>query len=355
MVKQLQDTSDDFAASLTAGVDQIGTAPAVHKETAKKGGQDDSSGGNDAAIPIVRMAKGHSREKKESKVTVMRKKVDPNRVRMNPYHDRMDDSLNAVKCESLVASIMEETQKEACVVRRVIGDPDIDYELANGARRRWAVSHIRNHMDPTIQLDVEIRDLSDVEMILLMWIENEEREPITDYERGVNFRRITGEEPGCNRVMTRQDIMEKYPNIDKGKLAKMISCAELQDYPQILGIVIDTSEIPFTYGYELVTAMNESAAAKAKVLRLADKMIAKEERLTAVKAIKHLLAAVGDPNTKTGAGDGAIELKDGDRVLLRAKIKKGGGIALDFSRGSVAEGKQVLRERFEQLLSQLPG
>ena len=117
------------------------------------------------------------------------KLVDPARCRMWVRHNRRYDLLSEAACADLLESLRAQGEQEfPAIVRRVEGDPASDYEVICGARRHWAVSHLRNVEHRDIRFLIEERELSDEAAFRLADVENRSRRDICDYERALDYR-----------------------------------------------------------------------------------------------------------------------------------------------------------------------
>ena len=92
--------------------------------------------------------------------------VDPARCRMWHGHNRDYAALSEERCRDLIDSLKAQGKQEMpALVRRVRDDPDHDFEVISGARRHWSVSWLRSHNYPEFRFLVEIRELTDEELV----------------------------------------------------------------------------------------------------------------------------------------------------------------------------------------------
>jgi ParB family chromosome partitioning protein len=104
------------------------------------------------------------------------------------HHNRRYDLLSPAVCSDLLQSLRSQgVQEFPAIVRRVADDPDHDYEVICGARRHWAVSHLRNIEHRDIKFLIEERSLTDEAAFRLADIENRARQDISDYERANDY------------------------------------------------------------------------------------------------------------------------------------------------------------------------
>lgn len=232
--------------------------------------------------------------------------VDPKDCRPWRYHDRMSESLTPERCAELIESILKEGQKEPAVVRALPEGGEFRYEIIYGARRHFACSYIRTTKDEKFPFKVVVKDiLSDEDAAHLTYIENESPDPIRDFERGVFFRRLLGLESGVTAVFVddglgvaeekrrtgRDKLMERF-GVDKAKLSKLLTCAELADYKEVMDIIIDRPGIPFTKGYQLACLLAKDSHSKETILARARALREAGETLGVGKALAELIRAV---------------------------------------------------------------
>lgn len=152
--------------------------------------------------------------------------VDPKACRMWAGHNRLYSLLTPDNCADLIDSIRAQGRQEIpAVVRRLRGDPDHDYEVVSGARRHFAVSHLREvEHRREIQYLVEVRDLEDEEAFRFSDLENRSRQDISDYERGREYLAALGAyyDGNLSRMAGRMEM-------SKGTLSSYLSVARLPD------------------------------------------------------------------------------------------------------------------------------
>jgi len=123
-------------------------------------------------------------------VTRTHELVDPARCRMWAGHNREYGLLNEQRCEDLIESIKAQGRQEIpAIVRRVVGDPNYDFEVICGARRHWTISWLRSHNYPEFKFLIDVREIGDEEAFRLADIENRARDDLTDLERARDYLR----------------------------------------------------------------------------------------------------------------------------------------------------------------------
>ncbi|MBC2670725.1 ParB/RepB/Spo0J family partition protein [Novosphingobium piscinae] len=149
--------------------------------------------------------------------------VDPAKCRMWAHHNRDYAALDFERCKDLIESIKAQGKQEVpAIVRRVAGDPAVEFEVICGARRHWSVSWLREHNYPNIRFLVEVRDLTDEEAFRVADLENRAREDLTDYERARDYLRALGTYYGG----VQKDMAERL-NVTPSWLSRYLDLARL--------------------------------------------------------------------------------------------------------------------------------
>ena len=154
--------------------------------------------------------------------------VDPARCRMWAGHNRLYDLLTPEDAAPLIDSIKAMGRQETpAIVRPVRGDDqDHDYEVIAGARRHFAVSHLRRaeHRDD-IRFLIDVRDdLTDEEAFRISDVENREREDISDYERARDYARALSAYYDDNK-----SLMAERLGVDRTWLSRFVRMAALPE------------------------------------------------------------------------------------------------------------------------------
>jgi len=111
-------------------------------------------------------------------------------ISMNPFeckmwemHDRITTHITESSCRAEIESVRKHGQRMPVLGRPLKDDPHYKVELIYGARRLFVARHLNT------PLLVELRQLSDVDAIVAMDIENRMRRDISPYERGLCYAR----------------------------------------------------------------------------------------------------------------------------------------------------------------------
>ncbi|MBS0380672.1 MAG: ParB/RepB/Spo0J family partition protein [Proteobacteria bacterium] len=183
--------------------------------------------------------------------------VDPKRVRPWKYHNRTEAWYTRERCQDLIESIAKDEQQEPALARKLVGDPNFDYELIYGMRRRYACEVLNR------KLKVRVVEADDTRAAVLMHIENADRQDITPMERALSF--LTQIEA---KIFATQDALSEAIGLSKGQVAKMLKAAQLMRQATIGALFADKSAVPIAQAYNLSTLL-ERPGAKEVILQAA--------------------------------------------------------------------------------------
>jgi ParB family chromosome partitioning protein len=108
-------------------------------------------------------------------------------VRISPVNPRLQNAQTDDDLAELEAMIAAVGQHNPVTVRRLVGDPEHDFELIAGSRRHLVISR-RRAAGSTDLLKAIAIDCDDVEAARIADAENRGREPISAYERALFLR-----------------------------------------------------------------------------------------------------------------------------------------------------------------------
>lgn len=218
--------------------------------------------------------------------------LDPARVRIWAGNARIQAALSEANCRDLIDSILAEGgQRVPTVVRRLESDPDHDYELIAGTRRHFAISWLRAHAYPDMQLLAQVQNLDDEAAFRLADLENRARKDISDIERARNYAAALD-----NHYEGHLTRMADRLRVSKGWLSKMLKVARLPD--AVVNAFGSLFDIPLKPAYALAQAMDDKGVAIA-VCATAERIIAAQadrrrtglDPLPGSDVMKQLLAA----------------------------------------------------------------
>ena len=322
-----------FAADLAAGID-------LSSEAAPRRSGIAANVLTGRANRIAELASG-------AVVTRIHELVDPTRCRMWSGHNREYSLLNEQHCADLIESIKAQGRQEIpAIVRRVIGDPEHDFEVICGARRHWTISWLRSHNYPDFKFLIDVRDIGDEEAFRLADIENRARDDLSDLERARDYLRALGayydgrQKTMAERLHVTESWLSRY--LDLARLPEKLMVAFPE--PQELGIrnVIALKA--------LLKPEDKRARAFNEAKRLAEHQ-AQAGTALPVLAVIRALAEAADPPKRSGTptqpgaartvvsaeGKPILRIEGTDRTAIRLTLLTRGG-------ASRADAEQAIRE-----------
>lgn len=199
---------------------------------------------------LARVASGEVRQ-------VTQLLLDPARVRIWPGNARIYADLSEAGCRELIDSIVAEGgQKVPAVVRRVIGDPQADFEVIAGTRRHFSISWLRANNYPEMRFLAQIADLDDEAAFRLADLENRARKDVTDLERARNYAAALRQHYGGH-----QTRMSERLKLSKGWLSKMLKVAALSE--AIIKAYGSPAEVALATAYPIAQALEDESQQRA--------------------------------------------------------------------------------------------
>jgi len=259
--------------------------------------------------------------------------VDPKRVRPWKFHNRTAAWYTRERCLDLVESIAKDGQQEPVLARKLAGDPNYDYELIYGMRRRFACEHLN------MKLKLRVLEADDARAAVLMHIENADRQDITPMERALSFQ--TQIEA---KVFPTQEALAEAMGLSKGQVTKMVKAAGLLRHASIAGLFEDKSAVAVDQAYKLSSLMERSGA-KEVVLKAAQNLAAKARREPR-ETLKALLASL-DRSSRFEPVQRTFNVGPSGRVVVTRNAR--GKVTLAFPKGLKGVEKADAMSAFEQV------
>jgi ParB family chromosome partitioning protein len=206
--------------------------------------------------------------------------VDPKRVRPWKHHNRTEAWYTRERSQDLIESIAKDEQQEPAVARKLKGDPDFDYELIYGMRRRYACETLGR------KLKLRVVEADDVRAAVLMHIENADRQDITPMERALSFQTLLD-----GKVFTTQETLAEAMNLSKGQVSKLLKAANLLRQGSIGSLFADRSAVPVDQAYKLATLFGRSGA-KEVILQAAKNLSREGQGRTPSEVLKLLITSL---------------------------------------------------------------
>lgn len=271
-------------------------------------------------IPAVDAVKGVNTAVQR---TMKYKEIDPSKCRPWKHHNRPDVWLTPESCKSLIASIKAEGQLELGLVRAVNDEPGIDYEIIYGARRWFSAKQIDGG-----KFKARITDASDQECALLMHVENEESENISEFEKALSYDELVS-----SGVFTSQKQLADNLRVSKAYISKLLKAAKLFHRPELRELLKPFSrELSLKNAADIVQLLEDkktSGRVVAKALELGVEEGGRLPRLLGeLKAV-----AAAEPKSKNRE---KCYFKKGSKKLLHSEARGNGKFVLTLEPGFLA-------------------
>jgi ParB family chromosome partitioning protein len=265
--------------------------------------------------------------------------VDPKRCRPWKYHNRTDAWYTGEGCRDLIESLPRDGQMEPALARRLQGDPNFDFELIYGLRRRFAAEATHT------KLKVRVTDADDARCAVLMHIENADRQDITPMERALSFQQQLEA-----KIFSTQEAMAEAFGLKGPQVTKLLKAAQLFKHVSLANLFPDKSAVPVTAAYELMTLM-ERPGAKDVVLKAAQNLTARGEGAKPPAAMLKYL--IGSLERSRRIEPLRREYNVGSAARMTAVRNPKGKVTLAFPKGLHESDREGLLVAIDQLLKDL--
>jgi ParB/RepB/Spo0J family partition protein len=269
--------------------------------------------------------------------------IDPKRARPWKFHDRTPTWYTKERCQDLIDSIPKDGQREPALARKLNDDPNFDYEIVYGMRRRFACEFVNT------KLKIRVLDIGDAQAAVLMNIENAKRKDVTPMERALSFQsQLDG------KVFSTQDALADAMGLSKGQVAKMVRAAQVVRIPNIGALFPDLSVVPVEQAYKLST-MIERPGAKEVILQAAQNLARKgksnEEGARPPGEILRTLISSLDRSRKLEPLKREYSLGSTKRVLVTRNPK--GKVTIAFPHGLGSSDRDGIVDTLDKILRDL--
>lgn len=177
--------------------------------------------------------------------------ISPRKIKNWEYHDRMETSYGDI--DTLAKEFRQIGQQQPCIVRKSHDGPDL-YELIIG-ERRW-----RAAQKAGVDLMVIIKNIDDKNAALAQAAENDNRENLSDYEKGMSLSRLIGD-----GIIKQKDLTEK---LGKSK--------------QYISALLSFSKIPEDILHEIGDITQFSAVSAERIKQISSRDAQHKEALLAI-------------------------------------------------------------------------
>jgi ParB family chromosome partitioning protein len=225
------------------------------------------------------------------------------------------------------------------VARKLEGDPNFDYELIYGMRRRFACEFLNT------RLKLRVIEADDARAAVLMHIENADRQDISAMERALSFQ--TQLEA---RIFPTQDALADAIGLTKGQVSKLIKAAALMRQPAISQLFSDKSAVPVDAAYKLATLWDRPGA-KEVILKAAQNLLQRERAGRAPADLLKTLIASLDRSRKFEPVQKQYNLGTAGRVTVTRNAR--GKVTLAFPQGIGSVDRESVLQAVAQIIKDL--
>ncbi|HTW28346.1 MAG TPA: ParB/RepB/Spo0J family partition protein [Acetobacteraceae bacterium] len=267
-------------------------------------------------------------------VTRVHELVDPARCRIWEGHNRDYGALSPETCADLIESFKAQGRQEVpAIVRRVVGDPDHEYEVICGARRHWSVAWMRAHDYPDFKFLVEPRELTDEEAFRVADLENRSRRDLSDYERARDYARAVERYYDGS-----QQRMAERLEVTKSWLSRYLELARLPDdvlaafgSPQVIGISHAAVLAPLLrIEGQRDRVLAEARAIRAEQAALAERRAPWMPPAAVMRRLTAIAAPAGKPRGAARATEHLVRAADGAILARGQKAAGRGGVSISI-------------------------
>jgi ParB/RepB/Spo0J family partition protein len=292
------------------------------------------------------LRKIHSRKESIRRERVV--SVDPKRCKMWEFADRDPQGLNEEECKDLLDTMSPPNkQLIPALGRKLNDDPDYDYELIYGNRRRWVCDYYN------INLEVKLTDDDDHACLKHMHDENAPRKDISAMERARSFYRqlnavgkdgeylfATDGKPSSNQLA-------KHLTESRATIQRAISAAPLWDMKSACEVLGDVRNLSIPMAIKLVKAnQDEPKRFETAVKNLKKEFSKSKVQLKAPAAAKRLLNIFEDTTARAQQNRKYLTKGAGEVTL---KSKANGSVSLSFKK----EVFGLTKEDYQSLLMKI--
>lgn len=311
---------------------------------AKKTGDTDRAASKTEApaetvIPAVDVVQGGNTSIQK---TLKYKEIDPTKCRPWPHHNRPDVWLTPEACGSLIESIKKEGQQELGLVREIRGEQEIDYEIIFGMRRWYAASQIEG-----AKFRARVTDASDQECALLMHVENEESEDISEFEKALSFEELIRA-----KVFSTQTELADSLRVKKPYISKLLRAARLFSVDEIRELLKPhTRELSVQKALDVQSLLEDKKTSERVVNKALE--LGSEEGGGLARILTELKTA-GTTKAKPTAREKCY-FKHGKKQLLTIATRPNGKLTLtlepDFAQRAGDKAESILSQALKDMLA----
>ena len=268
--------------------------------------------------PAMGIAAENERLKAERATGGVVVKLDPKQVGISKFANRhlLGLDLQDERFASLVQSFRLHGQDQSILVRPAPADTShgLPYEVAFGHRRHAAAFVLDRESPSGWHLEARVKDLSDLELVMQMNRENEERENLSAFEKGCQYKLWIKE-----GLFARQADIAEAIGVHENTILKNVQVADLPSV--ILEAFGDPRSIPVKWIQDLMRVLKSHRSA---MLKAAEAIKARATPPSSAKTVLEELLQAGHtaaPDTPRARQETVKDPKG--RVLFRVSRRKG--------------------------------
>lgn len=275
------------------------------------------------AASVDNLAGGYTAVKTREKVI---HRADPKRCRPWKYADRDKLWFNEDNCSDLIYGFKTAGQEMPALARRIVGEPDFDFEIIWGNRRRWTAEFL------AMPLELEITTDDDATCWARMDSENDDKEDISLFEKARSQKKAIDD-----GLFASGRQLAEARNIGQTVLADNLKAAEM-DSTSIMDLFTDIREIPIKPAAKLMRLWGKDENHQGAILAKAQSIRVSSEKMKPAKIIKLLIESTSDKlagpapkdyadqngkvRVKASANNGSLTLKIDKNGISKRDLKK---------------------------------
>lgn len=250
-------------------------------------------------------------------------------------HNRNQQLLSEESCKDIIDSIKLNGQLEPALAREIQNDPNFDFEIIYGSRRRFACTILGR------DLQIKLTTANDRECAAQMDAENRARKDISDYERALDYKRWLD----AKLYSTQKDLAENI-GMDPGNLNKLMKLVELPDF--IISAFKSPLDIKSHYAPDLLKLLQNSKV-REKIYDKARWL--KGKNLDGSKVFKALVDAAKEAPNKAKDSIEPVKSPAGE-VLCHLKRKGQGNLELSLFKGLTSKNVDDLKSKVLSIIDE---
>ncbi len=286
--------------------------------------------GQSSTIDVVKKA-----VEKPKIIDKIERLVDPARCRPWDFADRDAIWFDEKNCSDLIHGFKTIGQDTPVTARPIKGDPDFDFEIIVGARRRWTAEYLG------MKLRLELTTATNAEAAIKMDAENDDRKDISPFERACSYKKFLDQ-----KLFASGRQLAEARNIGQTFLAELLKAARIKD-TSLMELINDPRELPIKPCSKLMAAWEKDDETKGAILACAAILKSKGEALPTAKIIKLLLDATKDK--PAGPIKKEYSCENG-KVWVKAENKKG-QLVLNITPSGDGINKRDLKKLINQAVA----